>query len=455
MNYDTFTIEDDEPETYEIAPQSNREARARARAAEFEKNRFQELHWPSDGSLGCSAWRARRQAKAEAQELYHQLLEEGRTAKDLAQQAGLTGRDATHAFTEAKQVRQLIEWFRASAMPFLEKHAIRIQEEDGIQDKADIEAYYESRKVRYRFSRQVWHQRKGDHNDRGLGLYSWRKDGKFYRSWLGNEPLATPRQIAAKMLVRYPGSDIVIIHTGFSNTNTAGASAIGGLVVPTYEVFITDSVPRSVLAGERLYLDFGRELDLEDASRAEQELRAGNLDPESYADFIARLCREAPQAEDWNDYQAGRWEELKEDTRPAWRPEQNKPMPIQDPKDGHEYYGFEFETFEIDDTRDDQRLATYEGMFAGRDAWTAADTGNRIWDDESTTFGSVDFGSDQESGRDVQMLLGLSTQQIEHAFGEVGDDATIGDFMKALPRREATEQKKQALRQPDEDAITF
>ncbi len=200
--------------------------------------------------------------------------------------------------------------------------------------------------------------------------------------------------------------------------------------MPTYEVFVTPALPRSVLAGERLYLDHGRNLDLEDAKRAEQELAAGSLDPETYADFIARLCREAPSDPDWNDYQAGRWEELSED-------------------------GESFKTFEIDDTRDDQRLATYEGMFAGRDTWTAVDTGNRIWDDESTTFGSIDFGSDQESGRDVQMLLGLSTQQIEHAFSEVGEDATISEFMQALPRRQASEEKKAKLREADEDAITF
>lgn len=403
----------------------SQERRAREEAIRFEKDRYHQLVWDE----GISPYRAKKQARQEASERYQSRKED---IREIAARAGLLPstehRSRTHAALE--------DWFRDSISPLLESRIQAWEKADTEQDTKDQECYYESRSVRWKFNRQVQYAKRGDHNDHGLGLYSYRKNGKTYRSWLGNQPLATPRQIAGMLSARHPGYEVGILHTGFTTSNFGAAAGIGGIVVPTYEAYITEKLPGRIHAYERLYLDHGRLLDLEDAERLDSELRDQKTDREGYAEEIARLCREA--APDHDSIITG-WIELSED-------------------------GMEFLPFETDDTRDDYSREEVMGMLFNRglhddDGFVAVDRikpNGYFWDDDTRTFGQLDMGSDMDMGRDIQLLLGKTSQQIEDAFLAVGEEATISEFIQALPKREASPEKVKRLRERSpENSVEF
>lgn len=343
-------------------------------------------------------------------------------AKRLAVLAGLVEEP------EPPDTTELEAWFQRSCAPLIEAQRLKYLEEDAHQDAQDIENYYESRAARFRFNLQIGHLRRAN-NDHGVGLYEWSFGGKAYRSWLGNNPLGNPRQIAGSLSARYPGTDIVVIHEGWTTTNCGGAALVDGVAVPRYRAYITQRLARVQLTHERLFLDHGRILDREDGLRAEQDLLSENVSREAYADLIAKLCREAPTDPDYNDYRCGVWEELDDKGNIV--------------------------TFETDDTRDDPNVGVILGMLNGHDplVTTARDvnTENRIWD-EDLTFDLLGADSDQDNGRDVALLLGLTTAQIEHAFLEVGEEATVSEFFSALPKKEASDRKAEALinRKPEQ-----
>lgn len=414
----SYTIHESDIPTSELLPHLcgiSPERKAREEACAFEKDRIEVLI-----SQGISPWRAKKQARQEASDRYQRHR---KTARDLAREAGL-------ATDQPCRIGTSIEAFRRSVLPLLEARIQAWNEEDQAQDQRDQDCYYESRATRFKFNRLIGHVRTGSHNDHGLGLYSWTKDGKTYRSWLGNEPLATPRQIAGKLLARYQGCEISILHTGWTTSNHGGSAVIGGIVVPTYQVFISGKLPAYVHTRERLLLDHGRDLDMEDAARAERELQGGMLDKESHAEFIARLCREAPS--DPEPFVTG-WQELSPD-------------------------GMSFIDVEYDDTRDNDRQGEILGLLmdAVMGDQRLPDTKGRIWDDEDLAFGTLGSGSDQDNGRDVALLLGLSTQQIEDAFLAVGEDTTVRGFFEALPRKETSPEKLKARRETTpEQTLTF
>lgn len=397
------------------------EKRLRLAAQQMEQNIYSELV-----ADGVSPHRALRQAKAEAQAFY---FERPKTAKELATEAGLTEE-------KSPKIRRLVEWFRASAEPLIDQLCPVWNEADRAQDLADQENYYESRSARYRFNLLVEYTRRRQ-NDHGIGIYWWKYEGKTFRSWLGNEPLATPRQIAGKLSAKYPNHDIDIIVDDWTNTNCEGASIVGGISVPKYRAYITPKLPNVLLTAERLYLDYGKVLDMEAAKVIQKDFEAGNITREIYVDEIAKLCREAPLDEDFNDYRCGIWVQVNQRGQ--------------------------IEEFEIDDTRDmlEDKLdfeffyTEFKESGFAPDGTPVVLTNRQRHRNLQYEWEESERQSDMDTGNDVQALLGISTQQIDDTYEIVGQEATLREFFENLQPRQRGKVDTEALFYSGNDVMQF
>lgn len=237
-------------------------------------------------------------------------------AKQLAKAAGLPVKSGDKNALPKNELAELERWFVAHSRSILD--GLFSPPEDALKaSEAQMEQeYVQRRQSRYKASAaQKWEMRGFGRKTRSIcgvrvpvwrfdpyeaGLFKWTFNGKLHQSWLGqrDKALLTPKQIGGYLTARYPGHDVTVQYKAHMNSSMfVDTSIMDPLVVPCYEVFITKKLPGWYLTAERLLLE-GRLLDRDAAKELWEQMEAGELEQQQYADKLAVLCRQAEKFDD-------------------------------------------------------------------------------------------------------------------------------------------------------------
>jgi len=316
-------------------------------------------------------------------------------AKSLAKAAGLPVK--TNSDINNSEMDKLSRWFSSYSAEILEE---KFSQPDTAYEAQLEQQYVSNRSMRYRTGMQVTYARQQTGcSTRKLddgrtikawrveaeipGFYEWQFGGKSYKSWMGQRNLALlpPKAIGGYLSGRYQGYDVTIVQNGVVASRQFVVEGAEPIVCPKYTVSITKKLPGWYLTAERLLLQ-GLLMDRDAAKELWNAYESNELTQQEYSEKLATLCRHAEKFDDIPDG----WVDIDDSGRFIERPPEDRPSAVTD-----------------DPYRDHEEMM-------------------RLWENPDEEF------NDLEDDRSIALMLGMSTEQIEHA-GDVAD--TTEEFLRA------------------------
>lgn len=138
------------------------------------------------------------------------------------------------------------------------------------------------------------------------GIWSGVVNGKLMRSWLSNQPYATPPQIAWTLMQKDPNIDVDIVMVGRSKSTPSFAKMVT-LDVPVYKAYVSPKLPPYLQTAESILLQYGKVLDIDSAKKLYERFQKGDITQTNYSEQLAKLCRNSPEDPEFKDWG---WTEL-------------------------------------------------------------------------------------------------------------------------------------------------